>query len=149
MLALQSSHIVALRFGCRERLNGQWGPLDAKDSVEAVRQLGERGLVDAKRAAVRGGSAGGFATWVNITEYPNSFASATVLCGVADMRTLRLRMHKFESHYLDTLIGATLDDDPELWKDRSPITKAQNVRVPLLVSLRRRDFMEVKFTVGI
>lgn len=102
--------------------------------MEAVRQLAERGIVDIKRAAVRGGSAGGYATWTAITTFPEFFATATVLCGITDVRALRRGSHKFESRNMETLIGAPLDEDPELWAQRSPITHAHKVRVPVLVS---------------
>lgn len=92
-------------------------------------------MVDIRRAAVRGGSAGGYATWTIVTLFPIFFNAATVLCGIADMRALRRACHKFESRNLETLIGAPLDEDPELWDRRSPITQVHRVRAPVLVGL--------------
>jgi hypothetical protein len=43
-----------------ERLAGKWGVTDVEDCVSAVFELGRAGLVDPKRVAIRGGSAGVF-----------------------------------------------------------------------------------------
>ena len=44
----------------RERLNGNWGVVDVGDVVAGVKYLIDTGRVDGNRAAIRGGSAGGF-----------------------------------------------------------------------------------------
>ena len=117
----------------RERLLGQWGVVDVRDSITAVRELGRRGLVDPARAVIRGGSAGGFTTLAALATSPGTFAAGTSMYGVSDLRTLQAVLHKFESHYLLKYVGGTPETDPELWWERSPISHAEDINVPLLV----------------
>lgn len=117
----------------RERLLGKWGIVDVDDSVEAVKQLGELGILDASRAVIRGGSAGGFTTFAALANVPDFFAAGVAMYGVSDLRTLQEAIHKFESHYLLKYVGGTPETDPELWWERSPISKAAHIKSPLLV----------------
>ena len=117
----------------RERLLGRWGVVDVRDSITAVRELGALGLVDPARAAIRGGSAGGFTTFAALATAPSAFAAGTSMYGVSDLRTLQAVLHKFESHYLLKYVGGTPKSDPELWWERSPVSRAGDIRAPLLV----------------
>ncbi|TFK89672.1 alpha/beta-hydrolase [Polyporus arcularius HHB13444] len=119
--------------GYRERLLGKWGIVDVDDSVEAVKQLGELGILDASRAVIRGGSAGGFTTFAALANVPDFFAAGVAMYGVSDLRTLQEAIHKFESHYLLKYVGGTPETDPELWWERSPISKAAHIKSPLLI----------------
>lgn len=117
----------------RERLLGRWGVVDVRDSITAVRELGALGLVDPARAAIRGGSAGGFTTFAALATAPSAFAAGTSMYGVSDLRTLQAVLHKFESYYLLKYVGGTPESDPELWWERSPVSHASDIRAPLLV----------------
>ncbi|RPD65631.1 alpha/beta-hydrolase [Lentinus tigrinus ALCF2SS1-7] len=117
----------------RKRLLGNWGIVDVRDSVEAVKQLGELGILDLSRAVIRGGSAGGFTTFAALATVPDFFAAGMSMFGVSDLRTLQAAMHKFESHYLLKYVGGTPETDPELWWERSPVSKAANIKSPLLI----------------
>ena len=88
--------------------------------------------MDHKRLIIRGGSAGGFTTLaaLSIAENVNVFAAATSLYGISDLNKFAEFTHKFESRYLDHLIG----EDPEVYYARSPLNHAGNIVVPLLVS---------------
>lgn len=107
--------------------------MDIDDSVEVVKQLGKLGILDASRAVIRGGSAGGFTTFAALANVPDFFAAGVSMFGVSDLRTLQEALHKFESHYLLKYVGGTPETDPELWWERSPISKAANIKSPLLV----------------
>ena len=122
------------RMLCRKRLLGRWGIVDVEDTIEAVKQLGELGLLDASRAVIRGVGSGGFTTFAALTTAPDFFVAGTAISGVSDLRTLQANLHKFESHYLLKYVGGTPETDPELWWERSPLSKAANIRSPLLVS---------------
>jgi dipeptidyl aminopeptidase/acylaminoacyl peptidase len=117
----------------RERLKGSWGISDVNDSVEAVNQLGKRGLIDPKRTSIRGASAGGFTTLATLSTKPEAFAAGAAFCAVSDLVELQCTMPKFQSHFLKGLIGGELDEIQHLWKARSPLTNAANIKVPLLV----------------
>ncbi|KAI0711157.1 Alpha/Beta hydrolase protein [Cerioporus squamosus] len=71
-----------------------------------------------------------FAALANV---PDFFAAGVSMFGVSDLRTLQEALHKFESHYLLKYVGGTPETDPELWWERSPISKAANIKSPLLI----------------
>jgi dipeptidyl aminopeptidase/acylaminoacyl peptidase len=117
----------------RERLVGSWGVFDVNDAADAVNQLGKRELIDPKRAVIRGESAGGFTALATLSTRPEAFAAGAALYGASDLVTLQRAMPKFQSHYLKRLIGGEPDEAQYLWKGRSPLTNAANIKVPLLV----------------
>ena len=88
----------------RRRLDGAWGVVDVDDCVAAARYLADRGDVDPARLAIRGGSAGGFTTLAAVT-FHDMFGAGASHYGVVDLEALALETHKFESRYLDRLIG--------------------------------------------
>ncbi|KAF9493029.1 alpha/beta-hydrolase [Pleurotus eryngii] len=121
-----------------QRLAGNWGIVDTEDSIKAVDILSEapyRNLLDAKRSAIRGGSAGGYTTLatLSISSNPAAFAAGTSSYGISDLAGLAESTHKFESQYMNKLVGASLEEDPQLYKDRSPLYHADKITSPLLI----------------
>ena len=114
----------------RERLHGQWGVVDLQDAVAAVDYLASQGWVDGKRVAIRGGSAGGF-TVLSALAFTNRFAAGINYYGVADLETLAVDTHKFESRYLDGLVAA-LPEGRELYRARSPAHHMARCRSALI-----------------
>lgn len=88
----------------RQRLNGNWGIVDVNDCVCGARYLVELGLVDGNRLAISGGSAGGYTTLCALT-FHDTFKAGASYYGVSDLEALARDTHKFESRYLDGLIG--------------------------------------------
>ena len=119
------------------RLVGKWGIVDVQDSVRAAEILGAEpySLIDTRRTTIRGGSAGGFTTLSAACFAPRAFAAGTSICGVSDLRKIALETHKFESHYVEGLVGGTPAEVPERYKARSPVFHADNIEMPLLVSI--------------
>lgn len=118
----------------RSRLNGNWGVVDVTDSVTAVRRLGARGLIDPKRVAIRGGSAGGYTVLATLVTQPNVFSAGTSAYGISDLLALVEDTHKFESRYLLGLIGGeTPEETRDICKKRSPVHYAENIKAPLLI----------------
>ncbi len=115
----------------RNRLHGTWGVLDVGDCVAAVRWLAEQGRIDASRAVIRGGSAGGFTTLMALAT-STVFAAGANYFGVADVERLALDTHKFESRYLDNLL-APYPEGREVYRARSPLTHVDSLRAPLVV----------------
>jgi dipeptidyl aminopeptidase/acylaminoacyl peptidase len=115
----------------RQRLNGNWGVVDVDDCINAARFLVERGLVDGKRAAITGGSAGGFTTLVALTkrEFFNAGASHF---GIGDLVTFVKDTHKFESRYLDTLVGP-YPERSDLYRERSAVNFADDLNCPVIL----------------
>ena len=115
----------------RQALSGQWGVADVDDCVAVARHLADAGLVDAERLAIRGGSAGGYTTLAALA-FRDDFRAGTSLYGVADLEALARDTHKFESRYLDSLVGP-LPDEAERYRERSPIHHVHGFDCPLLV----------------
>lgn len=109
----------------RARLNGMWGVVDTQDCIDAARHLAAQGLADRARLAIRGGSAGGYTTLCALV-FHDDFAVGASYFGVADCEALVTDTHKFESRYLDGLIGP-YPQARELYRRRSPIHYADRL----------------------
>ena len=115
----------------RERLNGQWGVVDVDDSVNAARFLIARGDVSAERVAIRGGSAGGYTTLSALT-FRSFFKAGASHYGIGDLEALATDTHKFESRYLDRLIGP-YPQAKALYVERSPIHHTARLASPMIL----------------
>lgn len=115
----------------RERLTNEWGVVDTIDCVNAAEYLAEQGRVDGERLAIEGGSAGGYATLCGLT-FHDTFDAGVSHYGVADVEALARETHKFESRYLDGLIGP-LPETQDTYHERSPLYHANEIRCPVLL----------------
>ena len=115
----------------RELLRGQWGVADVEDCAAAARFLVERGDVDPHRLCIRGGSAGGF-TVLAALAFEDVFTAGASYYGVADLAALARETHKFESRYLDGLIGPWPAAREE-YEARSPLFHVDRIDRPLVV----------------
>jgi dipeptidyl aminopeptidase/acylaminoacyl peptidase len=113
----------------RERLRGKWGIVDVDDCVNSARYLAASGQVDGKRMAIRGGSAGGYTTLCALT-FHNVFKTGASYYGISDLEALAKDTHKFESRYLDGMIGP-YPARRDLYIERSPIHFADRLSVPI------------------
>jgi len=116
----------------RRLLNGEWGVVDVQDCVAAAQYLADSGYVDAKRMVIRGGSAGGL-TVLRVLQTSETFAGGTSLYGVTDLEMLAGDTHKFESRYLDGLLGGSYPEHKAIYVQRSPIHHADQLSCPILV----------------
>jgi dipeptidyl aminopeptidase/acylaminoacyl peptidase len=115
----------------RERLNGNWGIVDVDDCVSGARYLVERGDVDGNRLAIRGGSAGGYTTLCALT-FRDAFKAGASHYGISDLEALAKDTHKFESRYLDKLIGP-YPQRRDLYLQRSPIHFTEHLSCPMIL----------------
>jgi dipeptidyl aminopeptidase/acylaminoacyl peptidase len=115
----------------RDRLRGEWGIVDTEDCIAAARHLAEQGEADGERLAIRGGSAGGYATLCALV-FHDDFAAGASYYGVADAEALARDTHKFEARYLDNLIGP-YPERADLYRERSPINFAERLRSPVIL----------------
>jgi dipeptidyl aminopeptidase/acylaminoacyl peptidase len=117
----------------RERLRERWGIVDVVDCVNGARYLVGRGLADPERLAITGGSAGGYTTLCALA-FHDVFKAGASHYGVADLEALARDTHKFESRYLDSMIGPynppLADDDP--YMARSPIHHVEGFSCPVI-----------------
>ena len=115
----------------RRRLNGAWGLVDVDDCVNAARFLAARGDADPERLAIDGGSAGGYTTLSALT-FHDVFKAGASYYGVSDLEALAKETHKFESRYLDSLVGP-YPERRDLYMERSPINHTHLLACPLLL----------------
>jgi dipeptidyl aminopeptidase/acylaminoacyl peptidase len=115
----------------REALRGGWGVVDTDDCVAAAVHLAESGEVDGGRLTIRGGSAGGYATLCALV-FHERFAAGASYYGVADAEALARDTHKFESRYLDGLIGP-YPERADLYRERSPINFVERLQAPVIL----------------
>jgi dipeptidyl aminopeptidase/acylaminoacyl peptidase len=116
----------------RRLLNGRWGTIDWQDCVAAARYLADQGEVDGARVWVEGGSAGGYVVLCALVFDPTAFAAGVSSFGVADVEALARDTHKFESRYLDSMIGP-YPERRDLYQARSPVHFADRLERPLLL----------------
>jgi len=114
----------------RQRLNQQWGIVDVDDCANAAKYLAEQGLVDSERLAIAGGSAGGYTTLCALT-FRDVFKAGASHYGVSDLEALATDTHKFESRYLDGLIGP-YPERKDLYEARSPIHFTDQLSCPAI-----------------
>jgi dipeptidyl aminopeptidase/acylaminoacyl peptidase len=114
----------------RRRLDGAWGLVDVEDCANGARYMAERGLVDGGRLMITGGSAGGYTTLCALT-FTHTFAAGASHFGISDVETLAKETHKFESRYLDRLIGP-YPERADLYRERSPIHYAEKLSCPVI-----------------
>lgn len=115
----------------RERLYGRWGVVDVQDCVNAARYLVTVGLADPDRLMITGGSAGGYTTLCALT-FTDVFKAGASHFGIGDLETIARDTHKFESRYMDRLIGP-YPERADLYHDRSPIHFTDRITCPVIV----------------
>jgi dipeptidyl aminopeptidase/acylaminoacyl peptidase len=115
----------------RLRLARQWGILDVDDCTFGARYLVEKRHADPRRLAISGGSAGGYTTLRALTATEKTFSAGASYYGVSDLAALARDTHKFESHYLDWLIGP-YPQEQKTYAERSPINHIDQFTVPVI-----------------
>jgi dipeptidyl aminopeptidase/acylaminoacyl peptidase len=114
----------------RDALKGQWGIADVDDCANGAKYLAASGQVDGDRLVIDGGSAGGYTTLCALT-FRDVFKAGASYYGVSDLEALATDTHKFESRYLDSLIGA-YPEQKALYVERSPIHSANALNCPVI-----------------
>ncbi|HEY7440758.1 MAG TPA: prolyl oligopeptidase family serine peptidase, partial [Acidimicrobiia bacterium] len=113
-------------------LGGRWGSLDVDDVAAGIRAAGANGWCDPRRVAIAGGSAGGLIVLLACAWHGDLIRAGVSRYGVTDLLELAATTHRFESGYIDDLVGP-LPEHADRYRERSPVTHAAAIRVPLLV----------------
>jgi dipeptidyl aminopeptidase/acylaminoacyl peptidase len=114
----------------RDRLHLTWGVVDVDDCINGAKFLAAQNLVDPRRSVITGGSAGGYTTLAALT-FRDYFAGGASHYGVSDPAALAKDTHKFESRYLDWLIGP-YPAEAARYKERSPADHAERLKRPVI-----------------
>ncbi|MDP2139392.1 MAG: prolyl oligopeptidase family serine peptidase [Gammaproteobacteria bacterium] len=136
---LDVNHRGSAGYGRRFRRNlySGWGVVDVQDIISAVRHLIDTGKVAADRIAIRGGSAGGYAVLAALVQ-SDLFRAGTSYYGISDLELLARDTHKFESRYLDQLIGP-YPEAVDTYRERSPLYSITRINAPVLLLQGRLD----------
>jgi dipeptidyl aminopeptidase/acylaminoacyl peptidase len=113
----------------RNRLQGNWGVIDVDDCINAAKWLVEKGLADSARTAIDGGSAGGYTT-LSALAFRDFFKAGCSHFGLSDLTVFVGDTHKFESRYLESLIGPWPERE-DLYRERSPISSVDQLSCPV------------------
>jgi dipeptidyl aminopeptidase/acylaminoacyl peptidase len=114
----------------RERLHLNWGVVDVDDCVNGAKFLAGRDAIDPGRAVISGGSAGGYTTLAALA-FRDFFQGGASYYGVSDAAALARDTHKFESRYLDWLIGP-YPETALRYRERSPVHHADLLSKPVI-----------------
>ncbi|MGF1490414.1 MAG: S9 family peptidase [Prochloraceae cyanobacterium] len=114
----------------RQRLDRNWGIVDVDDCVNAAKYLVKQKKADPDRLAISGGSAGGYTTIAALT-FKDTFKAGASYYGIGDLEILARDTHKFESRYLDRLVGK-YPEEKQIYIDRSPIHFTSQLAVPVI-----------------
>ena len=115
----------------RDQLRERWGIVDVDDCTNVALWLAEQGLADRRRLAIRGGSAGGYTTLAALC-FRDVFTAGTSYYGLGDLEAFAAITHKFESRYMDILVGP-YPEQVERYRERSPDRYADRISCPVLV----------------
>ena len=115
-----------------QALTGGWGALDVEDCAAGLAQIGPAGWGDPDRVAVTGSSAGGLTALLLGALHGERLRAVVSRYGVTDLFGLAETTHRFESRYLDRIVGV-LPRDADRYRDRSPVMQAGAIRIPTLV----------------
>jgi dipeptidyl aminopeptidase/acylaminoacyl peptidase len=131
---LRPDHRGSTGFGREyvQSLRERWGELDVADTAAGIRAAGKRGWCDSDRIAIMGGSAGGLTTLLVCALHGSLVKAGVSAFGVTNLFDLAETTHRLESRYIDWLVGE-LPAEADRYRDRSPVTHAAEIRVPLLV----------------
>ena len=120
-----------------DKLNGRWGIVDVQDCVNGAKHLVSEGLADKDKLIIRGGSAGGYTTLAALT-FTDVFSVGASYYGVSELEALAKDTHKFESRYLDLMIGP-YPEKIGLYKERSPINYIEQLTCPVILFQGKED----------
>lgn len=114
----------------RLALEGRWGEVDVEDMERAADHLASFGLADRNRVFIQGRSSGGYTALMAMIRSKRFTAGASMF-GVTDPLRLRAMTHRFESGYLDWLLGSP-EEYPERWRERTPLYHADRITAPMI-----------------
>lgn len=114
----------------RDRLKNNWGITDVIDVCSGVDYLATQNLIDKNKVAIRGSSAGGYTVLAALT-FSDVFKAGASLYGIGDLEALARDTHKFEAHYLDSLVGE-YPAQQKIYQERSPIHHIEQLNCPVI-----------------
>jgi len=123
----------------RDALEGNPGFTELEDIVKVRDWLVSSGVADASRTVLAGGSWGGYLTLLGLGRHPELWSLGIAMVPVADyVAAFEDEMEPLKA-YDKALFGGTPEDIPEVYRERSPITYVDRVRVPVFLLAGEND----------
>ncbi|MEO0062524.1 MAG: Prolyl tripeptidyl peptidase precursor [Pseudomonadota bacterium] len=123
--------------------NLEWAGRMHDDLIDAVDWCVDRGIADAAKVAIMGGSYGGYATLVGLTYTPEKFACGIDIVGPSNLETLLETIPPYwepmVKQFHERMGNPTTPEGKQLLIDRSPIHKADRIIKPLLIGQGAND----------
>ncbi len=119
----------------------EWGGKMHDDLVDAVGYAVAQGWADPSRVAIYGGSYGGYAALVGAAFTPDVFCCAVDIVGPSNLKTLLETIPPYWAPMIAQLyrrVGNPETDEEFLWS-RSPLSRARDIRIPLLIAQGAND----------
>lgn len=142
-LCLQVNFRGSTGYG-KEFLNAgdrEWGGKMHDDLVDAVNWAVAQGYADPAKVAIYGGSYGGYAALVGATFTPDVFCCAVDIVGPSNLVTFINTIPPYWSSFLEVMykrLGHP-ERDVDFLMSRSPITKVDAIRIPMLIAQGAND----------
>jgi dipeptidyl aminopeptidase/acylaminoacyl peptidase len=119
----------------------EWGGKMHDDLIDAVSYVVGQGWADPSRVAIYGGSYGGYAALVGAAFTPDVFRCAVDIVGPSNLKTLLETIPPYWVPMIAQLyrrVGNPETDTEFLWS-RSPLSRARDIRIPLLIAQGAND----------
>jgi dipeptidyl aminopeptidase/acylaminoacyl peptidase len=119
----------------------EWAGKMHTDLLDGKEWAIKQGYADPKRVAIFGGSYGGYATLVGLAFTPDEFTCGVDIVGPSNLVTLIRSIPPYWTTMraiFDKRVG-NVDTEEEFLKSRSPLFKADQIRVPLLIAHGAND----------
>jgi dipeptidyl aminopeptidase/acylaminoacyl peptidase len=118
--------------------NREWGRKMHDDLIDAVKWAIEEGYADPKKVAIMGGSYGGYAALVGAAFTPDTFCCAVSIVGPSNLVTL---LDSVPSYWkpLKKMFAVRVGEGKEFLESRSPLFKADKIKIPLLIGQGAQD----------
>src|SRR5262249_17848190 len=121
--------------------NKEWAGKMHQDLIDAVNWAVKEGVTDPKKVAIMGGSYGGYATLVGLTFTPDEFCCGVDIVGPSNIASLLKTIPPYWAPMKAMMAKRVgdLEKDEEFLKSRSPLFKADQIKVPLLIGQGKND----------
>jgi dipeptidyl aminopeptidase/acylaminoacyl peptidase len=119
----------------------EWGRMMHTDLIDAVEHVVARGYSDRSRVGIYGGSYGGYAALAGATFTPDVFRCAVDIVGPSNLQTLLETIPPYWKPLISQFhrrVGHPEIDADLLW-ERSPLSRAGDIRIPLLIAQGAND----------
>jgi len=116
----------------------QWAGTMHTDLLDGKDWVVQQGIADAKKVCIMGGSYGGYATLAGVAFSPDAFACGVDIVGPSNLNTLLKTIPPYWSTLL-AVFHKRMGDNEDFLKSQSPLFKADQIKVPLLIGQGAND----------